>query len=493
MATQIVPGQRSWGMTRDADGNREYRIRFLVRGLTTDGPASVLLTPGLPLPGSVWDFDGDVDAWAFCRLDATVTPLKEDKPNQLWSVEFTFSTKGDGARCKDVQIDDPLLVPPEVSGGYVRYTIEATKDRFGNPIVNSSREQYRGSRVEFDANRGQIRIRMNVASFDLVRLAYQMVDTVNDAPLWGFPARAVKLSSAPWERKYYGACYAYYVLTLEFDTGDEFDRDLLDEGSKVLRGYWDLDQGSATYGRWILSPGVTGAKASDFIAYQDWYGNLTTTLLDGQGKPAQKEFGTVAFTVISAELDASGLGYSEGDVLTVQGGSFTTPATITVLGTGAGGSIFFFQLTNPGDYQAGPPNPVSVTGGSGSGATFNLGFGTTPVRVVSAVPANAQVGAAEAGDLLTVVGGTFTSAAVIRVLTVDNLGTILTVVVEDAGSYTAPPPNDVNVTGGSGPDVALQMFTLEWGEDLADVTVGNNHVEFYHESNFLLLGIPLIL
>src|SRR5690606_22693106 len=99
-------------------------------------------------------------------------------------------------------------------------------DRYGNPIKSSSHEQFRGSNVEFDANRPTVWVDQNVSSLGLATFA-SMIDCVNDRPLWGLPKRRIKLSNVTWERKMYGTCRFYYTRKLEFDIRyDGFDRRL---------------------------------------------------------------------------------------------------------------------------------------------------------------------------------------------------------------------------------------------------------------------------
>ena len=239
MAFILVSGARTWGGSRDSDGYTTYKVKWLVRGETTDGPAAALLTPGLPVYGTPWAIDNDVDLWAWCRWDATMTPYyggQEGEPGKYFLIEQTFSSKPpDDKKCKDNQPTDPLLEPQKISGSFVKYTEEATYDRFGDPIENSSFEQIRGPQNEWDKNRPQVRIEQNVPSLQIALLA-QMQDTLNDATLWGLPKRCIKLSDVSWERKFYGSCYVYYTRNLTFDIRYEtFDRDLLDEGTKVLR------------------------------------------------------------------------------------------------------------------------------------------------------------------------------------------------------------------------------------------------------------------
>lgn len=79
----------------------------------------------------------------------------------------------------------------------------------------------------------------------------------------------------------------------------------------------------------------------------------------------------------NAILNAAGTGYSVGDILTVVGGTLSNSlpaATIQVTQVGPGGVIQEFVLLTGGFYQAGlgpPATGASVTGGTGTGATFD--------------------------------------------------------------------------------------------------------------------------
>lgn len=83
---------------------------------------------------------------------------------------------------------------------------------------------------------------------------------------------------------------------------------------------------------------------------------------------------TTNIQVISIAIVSGGTGYTVGDILTVAGGTNTTAATVSVV-TVSGGVITSVSSPNNGTYTVAPTNPVSVTGGTGSGATFNLTFG----------------------------------------------------------------------------------------------------------------------
>ena len=74
-----------------------------------------------------------------------------------------------------------------------------------------------------------------------------------------------------------------------------------------------------------------------------------------------------------AAIAGGGTGYTVGDTLTVSGGTGTIDTELTV-STVSAGVITGVTISNAGSYDSAPSNPVSVTGGSGSSATFNLTF-----------------------------------------------------------------------------------------------------------------------
>ena len=77
---------------------------------------------------------------------------------------------------------------------------------------------------------------------------------------------------------------------------------------------------------------------------------------------------------VSVAINAAGTGYTAGDTLDVVGGLGSITTELTVSTVGGGGAITGVTISNAGQYTEVPSNPVSVTGGSGSAATFNLTF-----------------------------------------------------------------------------------------------------------------------
>jgi len=85
---------------------------------------------------------------------------------------------------------------------------------------------------------------------------------------------------------------------------------------------------------------------------------------------------TVAVFVNAGTVASGGTGYTVGDVLTIVGGTFASTAATLTVATVSSGVITAVTVSLASTYTATPTNPVSVTGGTGSGATFNLTYGT---------------------------------------------------------------------------------------------------------------------
>jgi hypothetical protein len=77
---------------------------------------------------------------------------------------------------------------------------------------------------------------------------------------------------------------------------------------------------------------------------------------------------------VSVAINAAGTGYTVGNTLDVVGGLGQIDTELTVTTVNGSGGITGVTISNAGQYAEIPTNPVSVTGGSGSAATFNLTF-----------------------------------------------------------------------------------------------------------------------
>ena len=284
-------GRTGWSLQRDEDGHRDYTLKTqVITDNVLDGPSVVMNAPGLPLPGAIWSFGNDLDVWAFCKPDMKVTPRISKEAHIVWDVEQTFTTKP-RQRCSDTDIEDPLQEPDRITGSFVKYTEEATRDRNGDPIVTSALQQIRGAQVEFDANRPTVGISQNSATLDLPVFT-SMVDTVNDSTLWGLAARTIKLSDVSWERVLFGVCDFYYIRNYGFDINfNTFDRVIQDWGT-MARGEWFFDEAGIDDFLWddTQKDGTTQLPITreNMSRYKDIHGELADVVLDGSGFPASE-------------------------------------------------------------------------------------------------------------------------------------------------------------------------------------------------------------
>jgi len=350
----VREGPRIWRGNRDEESWRHYYAEFVVGTTTLDGPANVLQCPGLPVYGDQWIIADDIDVWATCRWKTEVEsmqPADLPGPTNWWRVLCYFTNKPDKAFCLEQQIENPLLMPPKLSGGGVKYTEELSNDRFGNPLVNSAWEVFNGPKVEFDANRGQVHIEMNVPQL-LLPFVESFRDRVNGVPIWGINARCVKLSDFKWSKNYYGVCFPYYTWIFDFDINfKSFDRPIYDEGTKVLNGKWD----PAT-GHWVLVPiDANGTLPSPlnpahFMRFVDRSGNVARVMLDGLGLPAGTFLGTGTSTVPSC--------------ITCSGG---TPISVRIEGLiPFSGDYAIYNQVVPGELFPSATDPCEFTATVGS-------------------------------------------------------------------------------------------------------------------------------
>jgi hypothetical protein len=93
--------------------------------------------------------------------------------------------------------------------------------------------------------------------------------------------------------------------------------------------------------------------------------------------------GTTALLLYSPVINAGGTGYTVGNTLTLVGGTFTSAAQLTVTAVSSG-VITAVSILGGGGYSATPTYPASVTGGSGSGATFTLSAGIATLAIGTA-------------------------------------------------------------------------------------------------------------
>lgn len=350
-ATSLGPYEVRLGT--DEKGHDTYTVKYKVRGIPgVDGPANAKNAIGLPVFGQMWDgqgaFANDVDTCAWCRATTEVEALpgtKEGEKPEYWSVTKYFSSapqETNQERC-DFGSCNPLDEPQKISIEYGTFTEEGTYDRFGRRIKTSSHEPIHGPTNEWEFTKTSVKIVQNVEDPQL-SLLEQIKDNVNSIDMWGLPPRTIKFRPGGLERHFrivapgdvetgtdqsiVGTCECYWTRTLIFDikfrrlggagssaasTGtavgtdietitaqlqgayETWDRNILDEGTKVLRGYFSNESGLTGTGtgfatHWTLVD-IDGAPPNPnnpqhFIRFKDWNGENQKVLLDGAGKPA---------------------------------------------------------------------------------------------------------------------------------------------------------------------------------------------------------------
>ena len=287
----VVIGHTDWGRSGDKEGQRDYFVKWLVGANPDEGPQRACAAAGLFLVGDEWALGSDWDPWAFClpNPSAEKAHVKGEIGN-YWHVTQNFSTRP-LRRCQDEQIDNPLMEPASLSGSFIKKMKEASFDKDGNPVVNTAWEKFHGSEVEFAESFPTVQIGFNSATLPLALVA-SMRDTLNDATLWGVPARGVLFNDFSWERLLYGTCTYYYRLTFGFEVDDSadgfgFDRALLNAGMKCLGGH---SPGSPFKNTPIDPDAQTGGVdnykiPANFEAYKDINGEVCRVLLDEKGLP----------------------------------------------------------------------------------------------------------------------------------------------------------------------------------------------------------------
>ena len=73
-------------------------------------------------------------------------------------------------------------------------------------------------------------------------------------------------------------------------------------------------------------------------------------------------------------INAAGTGYVVGDIVTLSGGTSSIAAQLEVLTVGGSGDVTSLKIAQSGVYTVNPGNPVSTTGGTGTGLTVNCTF-----------------------------------------------------------------------------------------------------------------------
>lgn len=275
-------GMLEWSGGRENDMHRTYKAKFLVESDDEDdGPQSVTFCAGLPVIGSAWTYGNETDTDALCYpfLDCEAV-IKREK-NYRWILSYTFSTRPIKT-CATTAITNPLSQPMVISGSFFNEQERVCKDVDDKAIISSSLEPIW---VNKDKTKATVSITQTVASLGLSTFA-PMINTLNDATLWGMAARCIKLRNVPWRRLVWGVCTYYYERTLEF----QVDPDTFDETKLLDQGHRWLDPDKL-----LADPGLNRQDPNNFVRACDFRGNPNRlVLLNNNGEknpdPANQNF-----------------------------------------------------------------------------------------------------------------------------------------------------------------------------------------------------------
>jgi len=264
------------------------------------------------------------------------------------------------------------------------------------------------------------------------------------------------------------------------DSGGGSDVPGVAAGGSRMNFQADLFTGRFTYSLPIkVAPARQGAEPKIALGYNSAAGNglcgmgwaLDVGYIQREtrhGVPVSSGSAAQASQVVSsASVNYPHVGYKVNDTLTLVGGTVVpgfNPALFTVTQIDGGGRIVQLQRTTgapASEYSAVPPNPASLSGGSGdrsakANVTWTLSGGVYFPTGVTVPLVSAPY---QAGDLLLVQGGTGLSAKV-KVVSTNAIGEANQLQVVDYGCYSATPPNPNSPTGGSGSGIQLNLSFL---------------------------------
>jgi hypothetical protein len=124
------------------------------------------------------------------------------------------------------------------------------------------------------------------------------------------------------------------------------------------------------------------ASYSPDTATHSTYANVSADETTGTGYTAGGETltgQTLYYSAASATILAGGSGYAASSTfnVTVSGGTETTAAVLNVTTNASGVITTVNSITTGGNYSVLPANPAAVTGGTGTGATFDVTWQAT--------------------------------------------------------------------------------------------------------------------
>ena len=237
------------------------------------------------------------DQYAVCTPVVQCDTILKRESNYWWILSYEFTTRP-WLACLTDQLTNPISQPDYISGSFVTYqertckklNVTAYTGTGTGPVTSSTGSVIMSSSLEpiwvsKDKNRPTVSITQTRANLELSTFS-QMIDTLNDATLWGLSPRCIKLRNVPWKRMVWGRCNYYYQRTLEFDVNYKtFDEtEIRDQGHRVidksLAGYI-----ARTNDATAPTDSIDRNNQDNFTRACDLRGNVNKIiLLDGYGE-----------------------------------------------------------------------------------------------------------------------------------------------------------------------------------------------------------------
>ena len=155
--------------------------------------------------------------------------------------------------------------------------------------------------------------------------------------------------------------------------------------SILTAGAYSVDAGTPAAVADVTTPAATGATfkltygALSVLNGKNYLGTWTLSIKDTGVAGTLNGWSLNPITVTpnpqviaTATPVVAGSGYNPGEILTLQGGTITTPAQFIVTSVNGTGGITSVALYQPGLYSVVPVVPMAVTGPAGAGAMFTV-------------------------------------------------------------------------------------------------------------------------
>lgn len=206
----------SWAVSSKARANqteRSYTVTYRVRtDSRSDGPGEASSASVIPRRYSYYAFGNETDRGALrTDIDVDLTSIRDSMKD--WTIVCTFTSRPIAIHPDAFDIEDPVLLPPEISGDFLLIAKNVERDKDGNVVVNSARDYFEG--LTDEEGLPTLNISKNYNTISLTTLS-NYIPSVNSTDFWGMGPRYWKVQKAPWQRLWKGNGIPYFRISYEF-------------------------------------------------------------------------------------------------------------------------------------------------------------------------------------------------------------------------------------------------------------------------------------